>query len=176
LGYRILVGMDRVTIGQITRVRGLKGELVVVPLTDDLRRFRKLQKVIISKGERVKEFQVENAREFKGKVLLKLRQVEIPEEAEKLVGGFIEIGKGQLVKLPNGRYFIFDIIGLLVVTTKGEIVGKVKEVITLPANDVYVVEGDKKQYDIPAIKRVIRKIDLEKKEMIIEPTKGLLDL
>ncbi len=168
--------MDRVTIGQISRTRGIRGEMVVVPLTDDPRRFRKLQKVVISKEESAKEFQVENAREFKGKVLLKLKQVQSPEEAKKLIGGFIEIEKDQLVKLPEGRYFIFEIIGLSVITTKGEIVGRVKEVISLPANDLYVVEGDKRQYDIPAIKNVIRKIDLEKREMTIEPTEGLLDL
>ena len=168
--------MDRVTIGRISRVRGIRGEMVVVPLTDDPRRFRKLQKVIISKEETTKEFPLEGAREFKGEILLKLKQVESPEEARKLVGGFIEIEREQLVELPEGRYFIFDIIGLEVITTKGQRIGKIKEVISLPANDLYLVEGEKKQYDIPAIKRVVRKIDLEKKEMIIEPTEGLLDL
>lgn len=168
--------MDRVTIGQISRVRGVKGEMVVVPLTDEPSRFRKLRKVTVSKEENTDEFLVESAREFKGKVLLKLKKVESPEEAKKLVGGFVEIEKDQLVELPEGRYFIFDIIGLQVVTTKGERVGKVKEVISLSANDVYLVEGDKKQYDIPAIKEVVKRIDLEKKEMIIEPIEGLLDL
>lgn len=175
-GLRKLKDMDRVAIGRISRVRGIKGEMVVVPLTDDPHRFLKLQKVIISKEESTKEFQVEWAREFKGKVLLKLKQMESPEEAKKLVGGFIEIERDQLVELSEGRYFIFDIIGLQVVTTKGEKIGKVKEVISLPANDLYLVEGDKKQYDIPAIKKVVKRIDLEKKEMIIEPTEGLLDL
>jgi 16S rRNA processing protein RimM len=168
--------MDRVTIGQITRVRGIKGEIVVVPLTDDPQRFRKLRKVIISEKESIKGFQVEGEREFKGKVFFKLKQVENSEEAKKLVGGFIEIERDQLVELPEGRYFIFDIIGLQVVTTKGEKIGKVKEVIALPANDLYLVEGDKRQYDIPALKKVVKRIDLEKKEMIIEPPEGLLDL
>ncbi len=168
--------MDRVTIGKISRVRGTRGEMVVVPLTDDPRRFRKLRKVIISKEESTGEFLVEGAREFKGKVLLKLKDVESPEEAKELVGGFIELERDQLIELPNGRYFIFDIIGLEVVTTKGQRIGKVKEVISLPANDLYLVEGDKRLYDIPAIKEVIKKIDLEKREMIIEPIKSLLDL
>ncbi len=168
--------MDRVTIGRISRVRGLKGGMVVVPLTDDPQRFLKLQKVIISKEENTKEFVVEGAREFKGKVLLKLKQVESPEEVKKLVGGFIEIEKDQLVELPEERYFIFDIVGLFVITTKGQKIGKVKEVISLPANDLYLVEGDKKLYHIPAIKKVVKRIDLEKKEMIIEPIEGLLDL
>jgi 16S rRNA processing protein RimM len=140
--------MERVTVGKISRVRGIKGEMVVVPLTDDPRRFLKIHKVIITKEENIREFLVERVREFKGKVLLKLKQVESPEEA----------------------------IGLRVITTKGQRIGKIKEVISLPANDVYLVEGDKKQYDIPAIKKVVRKIDLEKREMIIEPIEGLFNL
>ena len=92
--------------------------------------------------------------------------MESPEEAKKLVGGFIEIERDQLVELPEGGYFIFDIIGLEVITTKGQRIGKIKEVISLPANDLYLVEGDKKLYDIPAIKEVVKRIDLEKREKI----------
>jgi 16S rRNA processing protein RimM len=168
--------MGRVTIGQISRVRGVKGEIVVVPLTDDPERFLKLQRVVVSTKEKDRDFLVERVRIFKEKVLLKLKQIDSPEEAKKLAGGFIEIEKKDMVELPEGSYFIFDLIGLEVITTKGEKIGKVQEVISLPANDIYLVEGDKKSYDIPAIKEVIKKIDLEKREMIIEPTEGLLDL
>lgn len=166
----------RVTIGQISRVRGLKGEMVVIPLTDDPSRFAKLQKVTLSKEENTGEFWVERVRAAERKVLLKLREVGNPEEARKWVGGFIEIENDQLVKLPEGRYFVFDVVGLEVFTILGQRIGKVKEVISLPANDVYLVEGEGKQYDIPAIKRVVRKIDLDKKKMIIDPIEGLLDL
>ena len=168
--------MTRITIGQISRVRGIRGEVVVIPFTDDPSRFSRLQKVIISARENSQEFQVERSRRFEEKVLLKLKQVESPEEAKKLVGGFIEIDKDELVELPDGSYFVFDIIGLEVITTQGEKIGTVKEVFSLPANDIYVVKGKEKEYDIPALKDVVKKIDLEKKEMIIEPIEGLLDL
>lgn len=167
--------MDKVTIGQISRARGVKGELVVVPLTDDPCRFLRLQRVTVSTERETEQFTVENAREFKGRVLLQLRDVDNRDQATKLVGGYVQIERDQVVRLPEGRYFVFDIIGLEVVTTQGEKIGKVKEVISLPANDVYVVEGQKREYDIPAIKRVVRKIDLAKGEMIIEPMPGLLE-
>ena len=149
---------------------------MVIPFTDDPSRFSRLPKIIISAGENSQEFSVERTREFKQKILLKLKQVESPEEAKKLVGGFIEIEKDELVKLPEGGYFVFDIIGLEVMTTQGKKIGTVKEVVSLPANDIYVVKGKEKEYDIPALKDVVKKIDLEKKEMIIEPIEGLLDL
>ena len=173
--------MERITIGQISRVRGVKGEMVVVSLTDDPKRFSALKKVLLSKGEKVTEFEIERVRtdfstkRLKGGVLLKLKGVENPEEAKNLVGSFLEIEKEKLLKLPEGRYFIFDIIGLKVITTEEKEVGTVKEVISLPANDVWVVQGDQKEYDIPAIKEVVKKVDLERKVMIIEPKEGLLD-
>jgi 16S rRNA processing protein RimM len=49
-------------------------------------------------------------------------------------------------------------------------------VLTLSANDVYVVRSQKKEYLIPAIKSVVKKIDLEKEIMLIDPIDGLLDL
>jgi 16S rRNA processing protein RimM len=173
--------MERITIGQISKVRGIKGEMVVVPLTDDPKRFSDLQKVLLSKDEKIIEFEVEKVRtnlttkKLNEMVLLKLKGVESPEEAKKLVGSFLEIEKEGLIKLPEGRYFIFDIIGLKVITTEEKEIGTVKEVISLPANDVYVVQGDQKEYDIPALKEIVKKIDLEKKIMIIEPKEGLLD-
>jgi 16S rRNA processing protein RimM len=176
-----MADMKRITIGQISKVRGIKGEMVVVPLTDDPRRFSELEKIFLSKDEKITEFEVEKVRtelktkKLKETVLLKLKGVENPEEAKKLVGSFLEIEKDDLIKLPEGRYFIFDIIGLKVITTEEKEIGTVKEVISLPANDVYVVQSEKKEYDIPALKEVVKKIDLERKLMIIEPKEGLLD-
>ena len=168
--------MNKVAIGKISRVRGLRGEMVVVPLTDDPERFLKLEKVTVTKDGTSKEFLVEKARKFKDKVLLRLKQVDGPEEAKKLVGGFVEIERDQLVRLPQGSYFIFDIVGLEVVSTKGERIGTVKEVISLPANDLYLVEGEEKLYHIPAVKQVVKGIDLKEKKMIIQPMEGLFDL
>jgi 16S rRNA processing protein RimM len=173
--------MQRITIGQISRVHGIKGEVMVVPLTDDPKRFSELKKVFLSKDEKITQVEVEKVRAYlktkrlKKMVSLKLKGVESPEEAKKLVGSFLEIEKEDLIKLPEGRFFIFDIIGLKVITTEEKEVGTVKEVISLPANDVYVVQGEQKKYDVPAIKEVVKKIDLERKLMIIQPKEGLLD-
>jgi len=173
--------MQRITIGQISRVRGIKGEMVVVPLTDDPKRLSGLEKIFVSKDANIAQFEIEEVRtnlkskRLKERVLLKLKGVETLEEAKKFVGSFLEIEKEDLIKLPEGRYFIFDIIGLKVITTQDKEVGTVREVISLPANDVYVVQGEQQEYDIPAIKEVVKKIDLDKKVMIIEPKEGLLD-
>jgi 16S rRNA processing protein RimM len=168
--------MKRVTIGQIIRVRGLKGEMVVSPLTDDPRRYFRLKKVTVVKEGKSSPFAVAGVRELKEKVLLRLREVDDPEKARKLVGGFLEIDKDQLVELPPNCYFVFDLLGLEVVTTHGRKIGKVKEVMSLPGNDVYVVGGRQKQYHIPAVKEIVKKVDLKTGRMIIRPPEGLLEL
>lgn len=168
--------LKRVTIGQICRVRGVKGEMVVIPMTNDPDRFLQLKDITVTQGESTQQFQIEGVRKLAKNVLLKLREIQTPEEAKNLVGGFIEIEAELLAKLPEGNYFIFEIIGLEVRNTKGEKIGEVKDVISLPANDVYVVRGEKRDYDIPAISEIIKKIDLKNKVMIIEPITGLLEL
>jgi 16S rRNA processing protein RimM len=81
-----------------------------------------------------------------------------------------------LVKLPPDCYFVFDILGLEVVTADGRRVGKVKEVMSLPGNDVYVVGDQKREHQIPAVKEIVKKVDLKAGRMTIRPPEGLLEL
>ena len=77
-------------------------------------------------------------------------------------------------KKPDDEYYIFDLIGLKVKTADNPCLGEVTDVLTLPANDVYVVRDGSKEYLIPAIKDVIKKIDLDQEYILIEPIDGLL--
>jgi 16S rRNA processing protein RimM len=167
--------MGKITIGKITRTRGVKGEVVIEPYTDDPERFFWLKEVWISGKKITKFFQIEKVKKFKQKIFLKFQGINSPEAAKPLVNSFLEIEKKNLLPLPQKRYYIFDIIGLKVLTIQGEEIGVIKDVINLPANDVYVVRSGKKEYDIPAIKEVVKEIDLNKKIMIIKPLKGLLE-
>ena len=77
--------------------------------------------------------------------------------------------------MPKGRYFICDITGLNVVDEHDELIGTVTDVIKTGANDVYVVEAkNKKEILIPAIKQVVKEIDLENGIMVIDPLEGML--
>lgn len=167
---------NRITIGQIRRVRGVNGEMVVAPFTDQLDRFSELKVIKISKGEITREFHLAGVRKLADRILLKLKEINTPEEAKLLVDGFIEIEKEQSIKPEAGSYFVFDLIGLEVVTTHGDRIGQLTEVMSLPANDVYIVQGESKEYHIPATKEIVKKIDLVNKEMIIEPMEGLLEI
>jgi 16S rRNA processing protein RimM len=79
------------------------------------------------------------------------------------------------VCLEDGEFFYHQIVGLSVVTTEGRALGKVEDILVTGSNDVYVVKGAGKEYLIPAISDVVKKIDLEGKTILIEAMEGLLD-
>lgn len=149
---------------------------MVIPLTDNPDRFSELNEIKITAGGITREFHLKGVKKLAGRILIQLKEIMTPEEAKLLVGGFIEIEKEQVIKLREGNYFVFDLIGLEVITASGDKIGQVKEVISLPANDIYVVVAGNKTYNIPATKDIVKRIDLAKKVMIIEPMEGLLEL
>lgn len=96
--------------------------------------------------------------------------------AERLRDTLIEIDEADLPPLPEGEYYVDDLVGLDVVTIEGEAVGSLTEVLGTGANDVYVVtRPGKKDALIPAIGDVVISVDLEAKRMVIDAVPGLLE-
>lgn len=168
--------MERVAIGKILRARGVKGELLIAPLSWDLRRFARVEKVFISDPDaREKLYPIKGSRIFQGKVLLQLEGIDTREKAEELKGKYLEIDKKDVPPLPEDEYYIFDLINCQVLSLKGKRIGEVKEILLFPANPVLAVRKGKKEYLIPFIKDVVKKIDLQEKLIYIEPLQGLLE-
>ena len=96
--------------------------------------------------------------------------------AEALRGTLVEIDEAALPPLEEGEYYLHDLLGLAVVTTGGERLGTLADVLTTGANDVYVLRREgKPDALIPAIPDVIRSVDLDARTMTIEPMPGLID-
>lgn len=87
----------------------------------------------------------------------------------------ISVERKLLPPLPAGEYFVSDLQGMTVRTTDGQVIGIIEEVFTTGSNDVYIVRNGSREYLIPAIKDVIREIDLKGRAMLISPIKGMLD-
>lgn len=152
------------SIGQIINVHGVHGELKIYPLTDDIKRFRKLNKVIIDGLER----NITWCKLQSDKVILKIEGIDTLEEAQKLKNKYLEVSRENSAKLPEGSYFIADIIGCMVEDIDGNIIGKVYDVIQTGSNDVYWIKGEEEVL-IPALKDIVVKIDLENEKIIIKP-------
>lgn len=159
-----------ITIGRILSPWGRQGQLKVEVLTDFPQRFAPSERVYVQK----QPFTVEHAARYKGKLVIKLRGIDSLGEAEELQGEPIEIESSQLYALPAGQYYHFQLIGLEVRTTQGEVLGKTTEVLSGASNDVYVVRGPRGEILIPAIGDVVKSIDLDKGHIVVEAIKGLL--
>lgn len=166
--------MDLITIGRVIRPHGIDGTLKVLPLTDFPQHFKSLQEVFLVK-DRIIKTTVEQTRFHKGHVLLKLKQCIDRSAAEEWIGAEVGIDLKDLWPLKKGEFYRFQIEGLNVITEEGECLGNVTEIISTGSNDVYVVKKGKKEYLLPAIKEVIKLIDLERKVMIVHLLEGLID-
>jgi 16S rRNA processing protein RimM len=153
-----------ISIGQIINTHGLKGELKVFPLTDDIRRFRKLNEVYIDNVLK----KVTWCKLQADKVIIKFEGIETIEEASKLKNMYIEVKRDAAVELTQGEYFIADIIGCRVYDENKVDLGIVSDVIQTPSNDVYWIKG-KNELLIPALKHIVSSISVENKEIIIKP-------
>ncbi|EJO5348199.1 16S rRNA processing protein RimM [Clostridium botulinum] len=151
-------------VGEIINTHGVKGEVKVYPLTDDMKRFKKLKEVFID-GEKRKilscKLQPKN-------VVLKIQGIDSIEEANKYRRKLLEIKRENSIKLPEGSYFIADLMECKVIDEEGIEIGQITDVIKTGSNDVYEVKG-KKEVLVPAIKDIVTDIDIENKIITIKP-------
>ena len=160
-------------IGKIVNTHGVRGEMKVIPWTDDPEVFLDFETVTIDKTP----YKVRSVR-FQGQnILLKLEGVNDMTAAEGLKNKVIYANREDF-DLPEGTYFIADLIGLSVVEDETDaVLGTLTEVLSTGANDVYEVTAEEgKKYYIPAIKDCVKSTDLAAKQMRIHVMEGLLDL
>lgn len=154
-----------ITVGQIINTHGLKGELKIYPLTDDIKRFRKLKNIFIDNTDA----KIAWCKLQADKIILKIEGIDSIEDAQKLKGKYIEIKREDAVKLPEGKYFITDIMECTVFDETGKKLGKVNNVIHTGSNDVYSVKGKEEDILIPALKSIVIKIDIDNLTIIVKP-------
>lgn len=162
-------------IGQIVNTFGIKGFVKVNPFTDDLTQFESLKTILVEKNKKVLELEIEEVKYSKNQVLLKLKGIEEINEAEKYRGAIIKIPREKARKLPEGTYFIADLIGMQVITDDQKLLGKLEDIYNSGASDIYVVKDELgKQILLPAIKEVIKQIDIEHEKIIVHLIDGLV--
>lgn len=163
------------TIGQVVALFGVRGEMKVRLLTDIPDRFQQLGAVYIGSDHR--QYAIERVRPYKGEsVVLKLAGIDDANTAEALRHQSLFIPLSELAELPPDSYYQHDIVGLTVVTLAGRELGRIVDIMETGSNDVYIVKGSAgKEVLIPAIKAVVKQIDLARHTMSIDPLPGLLE-
>lgn len=163
-------------IGKIINTHGIKGEVKIYPLTDDIKRFDELKFVFFKKGDLFEKVDVQGVKYFKNLVILKLEGIDDMNAAEKVKNEYIYIDRENAVKLPEDTYFIADLIGMDVVNIEtDEKIGKIISVFSTGSNDVYEIKGeDGKIILVPAIKDVVKDVDVKNSLMKIKLIEGLI--
>ena len=162
-------------LGQIVNVKGLKGEVKVNPFTEDNTRFERLPKVVVKKarGEML-NLSISKVSYNKNQVIIKFKEINTIEEAEVLRNSYILVDRDELDPLPEGVYYIADLIGLDVYTETNEYLGKVDDIFSTGSNDVYVIKNELGVNRLlPGTDEVIKNIDLDNKKIVVNLIKGL---
>lgn len=167
--------VDYFEIGHISNTHGLKGELKVRPFTQEKKRYEELKKILINIKDEFKEFEIEHVRYQKDIILLKLKDVDDIDTAEKLKNHYISISRNNAKLLDENEFFIADLIGLDVFEND-ILIGSLADVFTAGASDVYVIKRNgKKDLLLPALKSIIKKIDVVNNRIDVVIPRGLDD-
>ena len=162
-------------IGQIVNTSGLKGEIKIKPFTDDITKFNNFKTIYVSIKKELKEFEIERVRFSKNMVFLKLKGIDTIEEAENYRNLYLKIKRDKDEKLEVDTYYIVDLIGCRVCTDDQKDLGELIDVFSTGSNDVYVVKDELgKQVLLPAIKDVIKNVDIENKLITVHLMEGLI--
>ena len=161
---------EYLTIGEITKPHGYKGELKVFPLTDDIKRFTGLKSVLID-GKEVKVLYVTVGG---GRAIMKLEGCEDLDAAEKLRGKTLQVVREDAVKLEKDAYFIEDLKDCTVFDSEGKTLGKIYDVIFTGSNDVYWIQ-EPKEILIPALKDIVLEVNIPENRVVIKPLKEWTD-
>lgn len=161
------MGAEMLEAGRIVNTHGVRGMVKIEPWCDSVEFLKGFKRLFIG-GE---QFNVLAASVHKEHLLAALEGVDTLEDAIRLKGKVVSIARAD-AKLPEGRFFIADLVGMEVRDLSRGVLGKVVEVMTLPANNVYVVRGEK-EYLIPAVDEFIRSTDIENRVITVEIIDGM---
>ncbi|HUY60332.1 MAG TPA: ribosome maturation factor RimM [Candidatus Dormibacteraeota bacterium] len=154
---------SRLRVAWVRRAHGTAGELALELLGGPPERLRAGLAVQTGLGER----HLTSVRAVADGVLARLEGVETREAAQRLVGTYLEVDRAAARSLPPGEYFHFQLVGLAVVDEDGQPVGELSDVEAYPHHDVYVVRTPVGEARLPAVRDVVRAVDLDQGRMVV---------
>ena len=160
-------------VGAITSPHGIRGEVKVFPMTDDVSRFKNMKHLLLQTKQGFRELSVTSARPQKNLVILKFAEIDDTNEVEKYRQCGLFVTKENRVKCKKDEYFVADLIGLDVTSDEGEALGKIKDVLQTGANDVYAISDGRTEFMLPAIKECVLDVDIEGGNIKVHVLEGL---
>ena len=163
-----------VAVGRVLKPRGLQGEAFLVALTDFPERFQDLDEVLVQMPDGARTpLRIGSIRAYGNRFGVKFLGVEDIEAVSRFRGGLLLIPREAVHPLPQDTFYVFEVVGLAVETEAGEAVGRVVDVLSLPGNDVYVVDRAGQEILVPAVRHFVR-VDLKAGRIVVRDLDGLI--
>ena len=169
---------EYLTVGKIVNTQGIKGEVRVISSTDfPKKRYQKgAQLTLFRDKQEPLLLTIDSHRKHKTFDLLSFDGYPSINDVENFRDGILKVAEENLTDLAENEYYYYEIIGLTVVDEAGKVLGKIKEILAPGANDVWVVDRKgKADLLLPYIESVVKKIDLDKQQVMVELPEGLLE-
>ena len=156
--------IDLFSVGQIVNTHGIKGEVKVIPLTDDPNNFKRYKKVLVDDEWK----KILGVKFQKDRLILKLEGIETMNDAETFKQKYLYVPRDEEPELEENEDYVCDIIGCSVYDTEDKFLGEVFEVISTKNNDVYWIKKPKELL-IPVLSDIVFDVDVDEKKIVIRP-------
>lgn len=163
--------MEYLKVGFIKKPHGIKGFIKLLPLTQNISRYNKLNKIYLKINNHYQEEEIEKSIIANDSVLIKLKNINNIEEAEKIKSVYVFISKEDGLNLEKGEYYTQDLIGCDFYY-KNKIIGKVVDIENFGTCDLFIVKTDNEEIYYPFLKNYINLIDIKNKKIIINQFEG----
>lgn len=154
--------MDTIVIGKILKPQGIKGQVKIQPITQDINRFKKLKSVYVD-GQTLTVNSAVIRDQF---VYLDFCDMLDRNMVEGLRNKFISVSKEEAIKLPKNCWFISDLVGCDVFDNDEKHIGKLTEVLQNGSADVYVIDNGKAMF--PALNKLLLNVDIDSKKIVVD--------
>jgi 16S rRNA processing protein RimM len=161
-----------VAVGRIARAHGIRGEVSVLPLTEVDTRFEPGSRVFAGEAQD-RPLTVASARPHRSRLIVAFGEISDRAQAESVTGQYLFVPASSAPDLPGGTYWAYQIVGCEVVTDDGRSLGRIKEVLQAPANDLWTVQGEAGEVLLPALSDVVQKVDLAERRIVVRDVPGL---
>ncbi len=162
--------IDRlIVVGKALKPIGLKGELKIYPYTETPDIFKDFPFLFFEE----ERYEVAKTRIHQNLVVVSLKNVQTLEGAKKLTGKIVKTSSRFFPPPEDGEFFWHELIGLSVFDTQGARLGEVKSLLRTSAHDVLEIQTGKKELLIPFIDEIVKSIDVEQSQIIIDLLDGM---
>lgn len=160
---------ELLAVGRVARAHGVGGEVAVQPLSEVEERFQP-GSVLLLGPDAERRLTVRSARPHRNRLLVRFEEISDRDEAEGLRGSLLLVPVSEVPAAPEGSYWTHQIVGLEILTEGGRSLGRVREVLHNPANDVWVTDAE---VLVPATRGVVLRVEPQEGRVVVRDLPGL---